>query len=338
MTGSAYRAAGVNIDVANEAKRRIAGRARASFTDGVLGDIGGFGSLYRLTGYRDPVLVSHIDNVGTKMQVATLMGRYDTVGVDLVNHCVNDILTCGARPLFFLDYIGMSSISPEVAETIVSGMVEACRAIDCALVGGETAELPGLYREGNLDLVGFVVGAVERERVITGESVRPGDALLGLPSSGLHTNGFSLVRRVFGIEDDPRVLSERFPGLEDELGPVLLTPHRSYVEAVAPALERIKAMAHITGGGLLENVPRVLPEGLGARFDRAAWETPAIFRLVQERGTIGDAEMYRVFNMGIGMVLAVAPDDVEAVRSAVPEALVIGEVVEVSVGDRVVVS
>ncbi len=335
MTGEAYRAAGVDIDAANEAKRRIADQARSTFTSGVLGDIGGFGSLFRPTGYRDPVLVSHIDNVGTKLRIAALMGRYDTVGEDLVNHCVNDILTCGAAPLFFLDYIGMGEISPATAEALMSGMVRACREIGCALVGGETAELPGLYRPGNLDLVGFVVGAVERDRLIDGESVRAGDTLLGVPSSGLHTNGFSLVRRLFNIDDNPAVLAESFPGLDANLGETLLTPHRGYVRVLEPVMDRLKAMAHITGGGLLENVPRVLPDGLGARFDTATWTPPAIFRLVREWGEIGDREMFRVFNMGVGMVLAVARDDVPAVLEAIPDAWVAGEVISVEGSERV---
>ena len=338
MTGEAYRSAGVDIDAANDAKRRIARQARATFTAGVLGDIGGFGSLFRPSGYRDPVLVSHIDNVGTKLRVAALMDRYDTVGEDLVNHCVNDILTCGAAPLFFLDYIGMGAISPDTAESLVSGMVRACLAIGCALVGGETAELPGLYRPGNLDLVGFVVGAAERDRIIDGESVRAGDALLGLPSSGLHTNGFSLVRRIFDIDDNPAVLADTFPELGATLGETLLTPHRGYVRVLEPVMDRIKAMAHITGGGLLENVPRVLPDGLGARFDTTSWDTPAIFRLVQDRGGISDPEMYRVFNMGVGMVLGVGQDDVSSVQADVPEARLIGEVVAVDGGPRVVLA
>ncbi|MBI2935921.1 MAG: phosphoribosylformylglycinamidine cyclo-ligase [Chloroflexi bacterium] len=321
-----YREAGVDRDVAAQAKERIARHARTTFTPEVVGDIGFFGSSFNLRGYRDPVLVSHCDGVGTKLKIAALMGRYDTVGQDLVHHCVNDIFTCGATPLFFLDYMAMGSLEPDKAEALIQGMAAACRALECALIGGETAEMPGVYHGDDFDLVGFIVGAVERDRVIDGSRIQPGDVILGLPSSGLHTNGYSLVRRVFKIDENPAILKERFPTIGRTLGEELLAPHRCYQPVLAPALRHIKGMAHITGGGLVENVPRVLPKRFAARFAAKSWSTPPIFRLIQERGGIEDREMYRVFNMGIGMVAVVAKDEVAVVQALVPEALVVGEV------------
>ena len=336
MPEEVYKAAGVDRDAAGSAKDRIFKLARSTFTPGVLGDIGAFGALYQVTGYRDPVLVAHTDGVGTKLRIASLMGRYDTVGEDIVHHCTNDILTCGAKPLFFLDYMGMGRLSTGKVEELVSGMARACKALGCALIGGETAEMPGMYVGEDVELVGFVVGAVEREDVIDGAGIVAGDVLLGLPSSGLHTNGYSLVRRIFGIDDDPAVLSAHYPELGATLGDALLVPHRSYVGALAPALDRIKGMAHITGGGFTDNVPRMLPEGLAARVDSTAWDVPSLFQLIQQRGRIADDEMNRVFNMGIGMVVAVAAGDVAGVCADVPEAIVVGEVAPAGDGPRVV--
>ena len=335
MATDAYRQAGVDRDAAGSAKDRIFSLARSTFTPGVLGDIGAFGALYKVTGYRDPVLVAHTDGVGTKLRVASLMGRYDTVGEDIVHHCTNDILTCGAQPLFFLDYMGMGALATEKVEQLVEGLARACKALDCALIGGETAEMPGMYQGEDVELVGFVVGAVEREGVIDGSGIRAGDALLGLPSSGLHTNGYSLVRRVFGIDEDPSVLDVRHEELGATLGEALLVPHRSYVAALTPALDRIKGMAHITGGGFPENVPRMLPEGLSARLEAESWAVPPLFRLIQRTGSISEEEMRRVFNMGVGMIVAVAPEDVAGVRADVPEAFVIGETTETGDGPQV---
>ncbi|MBI4233975.1 MAG: phosphoribosylformylglycinamidine cyclo-ligase [Chloroflexi bacterium] len=334
---AAYRAAGVDRDAAGEAKARISRLARGTFTPGVLKDIGFFGSFFQVAGFREPVLVSHTDGVGTKLRVAVLMGRYDTVGMDVVNHCVNDILTCGARPLFFLDYMGWGRLTPERAEAVARGLAEACRAAGCALIGGETAEMPGVYHGDDFDLVGFVVGAVEREAILDGSRIRQGDVLLGIPSSGLHTNGYSLVRQVFRIDDDPEVLRQHYPELGKALGEELLVPHRCYYPLLAQALPHIRGMAHITGGGLLENVPRVLPQGLAARFRWGSWPVPPIFTLVQRHGNIAQREMLRVFNLGIGMVLMAAPEDVARVRQTVPEALPIGEVVRQSGPEQVVV-
>lgn len=332
MATNVYRQAGVDRDAAGSAKERIFSLARSTFTPGVLGDIGAFGALYKVTGYRDPVLVAHTDGVGTKLRVASLMGRYDTVGEDIVHHCTNDILTCGAQPLFFLDYMGMGALAEAKVEQLVEGLARACRALDCALIGGETAEMPGMYQGEDVELVGFVVGAVEREGVIDGSGIRVGDALLGLPSSGLHTNGYSLVRRVFGIDEDPSVLGVRHDDLGATLGEALLVPHRSYVGALTPALDRIKGMAHITGGGFPENVPRMLPEGLSARLDAGSWTVPSLFRLIQRAGGIPEDEMRRVFNMGVGMIVAVAPEDVAGVRTDVPDAFVVGEAADAADG------
>ncbi|MBI4337491.1 MAG: phosphoribosylformylglycinamidine cyclo-ligase [Chloroflexi bacterium] len=337
MTPDTYRAAGVDRSTAARAKERISQHARTTFTPGVLGDIGFFGALFKVEGFKDPVLVSHTDGVGTKLKVASLLGRYETVGMDVVGHCVNDILTCGARPLFFLDYIGMGKLEPQRAEALVQGMAAACRAAGCALIGGETAEMPGVYHGDDFDLVGFVVGAVEREGIITGQGIQAGDVLLGVPSSGLHTNGFSLVRKVFDVDGHPEVLRQRFPELGTALGDALLAPHRCYYPLLAPALPHIKGMAHITGGGFPENVDRILPQGLAARIRKAAWQVPPLFRLIQRQGGIPEHEMYAVFNMGIGMVLAVAAGQVGAVQQAVPEAVAIGEVVPQAGEEQVVV-
>ena len=338
MVEEAYRAAGVDRNAAGSAKDRIFSLARSTFTPGVLGDIGAFGALYKVSGYRDPVLVAHTDGVGTKLRVASLLGRYDTVGEDIVHHCTNDILTCGAQPLFFLDYMGMGTLATDKVEQLVAGLARACRGLGCALIGGETAEMPGMYAGEDVELVGFVVGAVEREGVIDGSGIRPGDALLGLPSSGLHTNGYSLVRRVFGIDDDPSVLEARSGELGVTLGEALLTPHRSYVAALTPALDRIKGMAHITGGGFGENVPRMLPAGLAARLDGGAWEAPALFRLIQRTGGISNEEMHQVFNMGVGMIVAVAPEHVDTVCADVPDAFVVGAVTDAAGGPLVTIS
>jgi phosphoribosylformylglycinamidine cyclo-ligase len=338
VSAESYRAAGVDRDAAQRAKDLIGEMARSTFTKGVLGDIGAFGSFFQVTGFKDPVLVSHTDGVGTKLKIAALTGRYDSVGEDLVHHCVNDIFTCGARPLFFLDYVAMGKLVPERVQALVKGMARACRRTDCALIGGETAEMPGVYHGDDFDLVGFVVGAAEKEELKDGRDIQEGDVLLGVPSSGLHTNGYSLVRRIFGIDDDPKVLGKKVPELGHTLGEELLIVHRCYYPLLAPVLEHIKGMAHITGGGLLENVPRVLPAGLGALFHQSAWQVPPIFRLIQARGSVEPREMYRVFNMGIGMVTVVGQDEVASVQAGVPEAQPIGEVVKVEEGqERVVV-
>jgi phosphoribosylformylglycinamidine cyclo-ligase len=311
-----YRQSGVDIDAGNETVRRIRSLARATFTPGVLSDIGSFGGLFQLDRdkYAEPILVSSADGVGTKLKVAFMTGRHDTVGADLVNHCVNDILVQGAEPLFFLDYLATGRLSPAVAEQIVSGIAGACRENGCALIGGETAEMPGFYADGEYDLAGFIVGVVEKARVVNGRAVAPGDALVALPSAGLHTNGYSLARRVLfdlaGLDPGTWV-----PALGATVGDALLAPHRSYLAQVRPLLERglVKGLAHITGGGLTENLPRTLPELCAAEVDLNAWSTPPLFRLIQDRGGIAREEMFRAFNMGVGMVVICAPDEVERV-------------------------
>ncbi len=270
--------------------------------------------------------MSSVDGVGTKLKIASALATHNTIGIDIVNHCVNDILTCGAEPLFFLDYIAMGKLVPEQVGAIAQGLAQACREVGCALIGGETAEMPGLYTGEDYDLVGFIIGAVEKDRIITGKTITVGDTIIGLPSSGLHTNGYSLVRKLFG--ETKSALDAYYPELGRTLSEELLEPHRCYYHQLKPLLPLIKGMAHITGGGLIDNVPRVLPNGVAAKFHSQAWSTPPIFQLIQQRGNVAQEEMYRVFNMGIGMVVICSPDDVSQLIQALPEAKVIGEVVK----------
>ncbi len=327
MPGETYLAAGVNQAAARSAKKTIGALASATHGPNVIGGVGFFGGMYRLHGYRRPVLVSSTDSPGTKLMLATLTGRFESVGIDVVNHCVNDVFVSGASPLFFLDYLGVGRLMPERAEALVRGVAEACSAVGCALIGGETAELPGIYPEDGFDLAGFAVGVVEEDAILDGSTIVEGDALLAVPSNGLHTNGYSLARRVFGVDDNPSVLDRRPPELGVTLGEALLEPHRCYYPLLEPALPAIKGMAHITGGGLPENVPRILPAGLGARFDTSAWQVPPIFTLIREAGRVEADEMYRVFNMGVGMVLACSPERADEVLQLVPEAIPAGVVV-----------
>ncbi len=327
MPGETYLAAGVNQAAARSAKKTIQALAEATHGPNVIGGVGFFGGMYRLQGYRRPVLVSSTDSPGTKLMLATLTGRFESVGIDVVNHCVNDVFVSGASPLFFLDYLGVGRLMPERAEALVRGVAEACSAVGCALIGGETAELPGIYPEDGFDLAGFAVGVVEEDAILDGSTIVEGDALLAVPSNGLHTNGYSLARRVFGVDDNPSVLDRRPPELGVTLGEALLEPHRCYYPLLEPTLPFIKGMAHITGGGLPENVPRILPAGLGARFDTSAWQVPPIFTLIREAGRVEADEMYRVFNMGVGMVLACSLERADEVRQLVPEAIPAGVVV-----------
>jgi phosphoribosylformylglycinamidine cyclo-ligase len=309
-----YKTAGVDIDAGNETVRRIRGLARSTFTEGVLSDIGSFGGLFRLepSKFRDPVLASSVDGVGTKLKVAFLADRHDTVGFDLVNHCVNDILVQGAEPLFFLDYLATGRLRPEVAASVVDGMARACRENGCALLGGETAEMPGFYVDGEYDLAGFIVGVAERGRLLTGRTVAVGDVLVGVPSSGLHTNGYSLARRIV-FEHLKLKIDARVPELGKSVGEALLEPHRSYLSLIQPMLGggRIKGMAHITGGGITENLPRVLPYGTVAVVNRSAWNVPPIFRWLQDAGRVPESDMLRTFNMGIGLIIVTAHDRTE---------------------------
>lgn len=323
-----YRAAGVDIDAADRIKGIIQKEVRATFRPEVLTDLGFFSGLFELKDYREPVLVSSADGVGTKLKIACALDKHDTIGIDLVHHCVNDIFTSGAEPLFFLDYIAMSRLVPKRVEAIVKGLAAACREVGCALIGGETAEMPGLYPEGEYDLVGFIVGVVEKNRIIGGTAIAAGDAILGVPSTGLHTNGYSLVRRVFNIDEDPSILKRRYPGLGRTLGQELLEPHRCYYPMLKSSLPLIKGMAHITGGGIPGNLPRILPKGLAAKIERGSWRIPDIFPLIQKQGGIADEEMYRVFNMGIGTMVVCSAHDVDELVGNLPDTRLVGEVIE----------
>jgi phosphoribosylformylglycinamidine cyclo-ligase len=313
VSTDAYAAAGVDIDATNRAVERMKALAAGTSRPEVLAGIGPFAAMFRLGSYREPVLVSSTDGVGTKVKLARAMGRYDTVGRDLVNHCINDILTAGAEPLFFLDYLASSSLSEDQKVALVEGMADACREAGCALVGGETADMPDVYEPGDFDIAGFIVGVAERDALMDGSRIVPGDILLALPSNGLHTNGYSLVRRVFDVArggtereaDDLRTLAQLVLGTDTSLGEALLVPHHCYLAELRPVLSRLKAMAHITGGGLIENVPRILPEGVAAHFNLASWQVPPLFEFIQRAGGVSEAEMFRTFNMGVGMVLAV---------------------------------
>jgi phosphoribosylformylglycinamidine cyclo-ligase len=319
-----YRQSGVDIDAGNEAVRRIKDLARSTYTTGVVSGVGSFGGLFALdASIADPVLVASADGVGTKLKIAFMTGVHDSIGADLVNHCVNDILVQGARPLFFLDYLATGRLEPEVAEQIVRGMSRACVENGCALLGGETAEMPGFYSPGEYDVAGFIVGIVSRSRIVNGAGIVAGDVLIGLPSSGLHTNGYSLARRIafdtLGLRVDSLV-----PELGTTVGEALLRTHRSYLRVISPLLGRgwIKGMAHITGGGLTENVPRMLPPGRGFSLDRSSWAVPPLFRWLQKAGDLDEPEMFRAFNMGVGLVLACAPacaDDVLAALAGMSE-------------------
>jgi phosphoribosylformylglycinamidine cyclo-ligase len=299
-----YAAAGVSIAAADRAKQRIKRLARASFNRQVLTEIGSFGGLYQLPrGLRQPVLVSSMDGVGTKLKLAFQTGIHNTVGRDLVNHCVNDILVQGAQPLFFLDYIALGKMEPAVVAELVEGLSRGCRENGCVLIGGETAEMPGFYTPGEYDLAGCIVGLVERDRVLTGAAIRPGDAVLGLRSAGLHTNGYALARRIL-FEQAGYKPGRKLKELDGEtLGEALLAEHRSYLPLLRPWLGRVHGLAHITGGGIAGNLPRVLPGGCAAEIELSSWERPALFRLMQKLGQVPEADMRRTFNLGIGMIV-----------------------------------
>lgn len=313
----AYAKAGVDVDLGNVVKSRIQGKVQATHGPEVLGKIGGFGGLFHadFSGMKEPVLVSSVDGVGTKLKIAFATGRHDTVAQDLVNHCVDDIAVLGARPLFFLDYIGAEKLEPDVFEQIISGFSKACKAAGCALIGGETAQMPGMYKKGEYDLAGTIVGVVDRSEILDGSHIRNGDVVLGLPSNGLHTNGYSLARKVlFGklqLKIDSLV-----EGLPKPLGEELLRVHRNYLPTLARLPDgMIKGLAHITGGGLVDNLPRVLPKNCDAVIDTTLWKPPALFQLIQDGGKIDREEMYQVFNMGIGMTIVVSGENLkEAIR------------------------
>jgi phosphoribosylformylglycinamidine cyclo-ligase len=328
----AYKAAGVDIDAGNETVERIRGHIARTSRPEVMGEFGGFGGLFALGRYQNPVLVSGTDGVGTKLKVAFALDQHDTIGIDCVAMCVNDIVVQGAEPLFFLDYLATGKLSPEQAEAVVKGIADGCEQAGCALIGGETAEMPGMYQAGEYDVAGFAVGVVERDQLLHGKNIVPGDVLVGLASNGLHSNGYSLARKVL-LDDREASFSEKVPGSEQTLGEAMLAPTRIYVKTFLELMKRfqVKGGAHITGGGLVENTPRMLPEGCRAEVDPRTWEVPAIFKWIQELGQIATVDMYRTFNMGIGMVLCVPAEEADAVIQVAEElgekATIIGRIV-----------
>ena len=315
-----YRDAGVDIDAGDELVHRIKPLVRSTFRPEVLTDLGGFGGLFGFQAgkYKEPVLVSGTDGVGTKLKIAFMMDKHDTVGIDLVAMCVNDIAVSGAEPLFFLDYFATGKLSVSKAQDVVAGIAEGCRQAGCALIGGETAEMPSFYPEGEYDLAGFAVGAVDRQKIIDGRHIVSGDAVIGLASTGLHSNGYSLARRVL-FEQAKLTVSSHLSELDRSIGEVLLTPTRIYAKQILALVEQfpIKGIAHITGGGITENLPRVLPRGAGARISRTAWAVPPIFEVMSRLGRVDREEMYRVFNMGIGLILVVPTDSVSGVLARI---------------------
>lgn len=319
-----YESAGVDLRLSNDAKSRIAAVVASTATSGSVGKFGGFGGMFRVpSGMRSPVLVSSADGVGTKLKVAIESGRNDTVGHDLVNHCVNDILVQGASPLFFLDYVAFGKLDPAVVEAIVSGIAQGCRENECALVGGETAEMPGLYTPPDYDLAGFIVGVVEEDSIPGASRVREGDVLIGFESSGLHTNGYSLARKI--VSERMKVsYDDSYPGLDVSVADALMSTHRSYLKALKPSLADVHAMAHITGGGLPGNLDRSLPDNLDAHIDTNTWEVPTLFTALEEAGEVPRAEMFRVFNMGVGMVVIAARERADTIIGCARVAGVVG--------------
>jgi phosphoribosylformylglycinamidine cyclo-ligase len=323
----AYTRAGVDVELASKLKRQIQSLVKQTHGPQVLGKVGGFGGLFRadFCGLREPVLVSSIDGVGTKLKIAFAMNKHDTVGADLVNHCVNDIAVLGARPLFFLDYIGCDKLDPAIFQQLLRGFSRACRSAGCALIGGETAQMPKMYRKGEYDLAGCIVGVVDRAKIIDGRKIKPGDVILGLASNGLHTNGYSLARKIL-FEKMGLKVSSHFPGSKTTVGEELLRVHKNYQGLLAKVPGApIKGLAHVTGGGLIDNLPRILPTNCDAVIETKSWKIPAIFQILQQNGNVDPEEMYQVFNMGIGMVAIVAPHDALNVM-AMPQAKRIGRI------------
>jgi phosphoribosylformylglycinamidine cyclo-ligase len=328
LSGDTYQAAGVDLPAMEALKERI--KAFAAMTHGpeVLNASSSFAGLYQLPSYQKPVLVASADGVGTKLKIAAHLGHFESVGQDLVSLNVNDILTKGAKPLFFLDYISFSKLDQQCMETLLRGIIWGCREVGCALIGGETAQMPDLYSENDFDLAGFVVGVVERDKLLDSSDIRPGDCLIGVPSSGVHTNGFSLVRRVFKIDENPAVLFRHYDELHHQLGEELLIRHRCYYPLLEPVLGLAKSLAHITGGGLPGKMPAILPNTVAANFQQGSWLTPPIFSIIQREGKVSDDEMYRVFNMGLGMLAVCEEEAVATFLDAVPDAQVVGQIVE----------
>lgn len=330
-----YQNAGVDIDRMHQVKERIARIVRSTFSNLVISDVGLYGSVFKLPRIKNSLLVASCDGVGTKLLIAKMMRKFDTVGVDIVNHCVNDILTLGARPLFFLDYIAHANLDNEQIVSIVKGLVRGCKYHGCALVGGETAMMPDIYHSGEFDLVGFIIGIVDEDSIVDAGRLEPGDLAIGIPSSGLHTNGYSLARKIL-FDQRGLTVNSRLKGLRGSLGEELLRPHRSYFKQVFPLLQEVKAIAHITGGGFYENIQRLLPPERACIIQKRAWAVPRIFRYIQEFGKVPEREMYRTFNMGIGMVVFVEPSKVDRVISNLGRAYLIGKIVRGNFGVEVI--
>ncbi len=338
-----YKSSGVDIDAGNQAVERIKDGVKSTFTSNVLTGLGSFGSLYDLKpilkNYHHPVMVQSIDGVGTKTIIARKMGKFDTIGIDLLSAAANDILVMGARPLTFLDYIANDKLNPKTIEEIVSGMVKACRETGVSLVGGETAEMPDTYLPGEHDLVGVITGVVEKEKIITGENIKPGDVVLGLPSNGLHTNGYSFARKLF-FEIGGYDVNDTIPELEKSVGLTLLEPHINYTNHVFTALDSgidVKGIAHISGGGLVENIPRILPDGCGVDIKKGSWPILPVFDVMQSLGNVDEDEMYRAFNMGIGMVFIVSPNNVNSAKNVLKDLTEVYEIGSVVSGESKVV-
>ena len=336
MASDAYRESGVDLDQMDGLKERIKGFAASTHGPEVLDSSGSFAGLYQLSGYREPVLVASTDGVGTKIKIAAQLGHFESVGQDLVTLNVNDIITRGAKPLFFLDYIAFSKLDTQRLDNLMRGIAWGCREVGCALISGETAQMPQVYSGDEMDLAGFVVGAVERDQLLESKNIEAGNVLVGVPSSGLHTNGFSLVRQVFNTDGEPNVLYRHFDELNHQLGEELLVPHRSYYPMLAPVLGLINGLAHITGGGLPGKLPAILPDGLAAEINSGSWPVLPIFKIIQKEGGISDDEMYRVFNMGLGMVAVCPEDNVANVLEHLPDAMVIGKMIPQGNGEQVV--
>lgn len=329
---TAYKQSGVDILKTTNIKKEIKSLVRRTFSKNVLSDIGLFGGLYEISRIKDSsqrktVLVASCDGVGTKVLVAKMMNKHNTVGEDLVNHCVNDILTLGAKPLFFLDYIAYSKVDTEIIKQVMVGLANGCKKNHCALIGGETAMMPGIYKKGEYDLVGFIVGIVDKSKIIDGRKIRVGDKLIGIPSSGLHTNGYSLVRKIF-FKVNNFTVNTKLPELKQSLGETLLKTHRSYLKQVFPLVPYLSGIAHITGGAFYKNIIRLLPKNCSCIINKSSWQVPEIFRLIQKYGKVSDDEMYSVFNMGIGMILFTRPKKATKIISKIPNVKIIGEVVK----------
>jgi len=336
LASDSYRESGVDLDRMDGLKERIKGFAASTHGPEVLDSSGSFAGLYQLSGYREPVLVASTDGVGTKIKIAAQLGHFESVGQDLVTLNVNDIITRGAKPLFFLDYIAFSKLDTQRLDDLMRGIAWGCREVGCALISGETAQMPQVYSGDEMDLAGFVVGAVERDQLLESKNIEAGNVLVGVPSSGLHTNGFSLVRQVFNTDGEPNVLYRHFDQLNHQLGEELLVPHRSYYPMLAPVFGLINGLAHITGGGLPGKLPAILPDGLAAEINSGSWPVLPIFKIIQKEGGISDDEMHRVFNMGLGMVAVCPEDNVANVLEHLPDAMVIGKMVPQGNGEQVV--